>query len=105
MTVVHHTPQDMAAWRASWDRDPAIAKLYEFIVDYATQRGGLVLAVWKLHMGQIFGEPVMMTPDEVAKRLKLPLSDVTKIIADTDAFVRPRWKGTREYQSSQFAAE
>jgi len=105
MTVVHHTPQDMAAWRASWEKNSAIAKLYELIVDYATQRGGLVLGVWKLHMGQIFGEPIMMTADEVAERLKLPLSDVTKIIDDTNAHVRPKWKATREYQSSWPEAE
>jgi len=103
MTIVHHTPEDMKAWRKSWAQDPAIAKLYELTVRRATEQGGLTLKVWKLHMGQIFGEPVMMSSDEVARRLKLPLSDVMRVIEDTNAHVVPAWKATPEYRASHYA--
>jgi hypothetical protein len=95
----------MRAWRASFAKDPAIAKLYELIVKRANEKGGVALAVWRLHMGQIFGEPIMMTPDEVAKRLKLPVSDVTRIVRDIDADARAEWRRSDEYRKSRYAEQ
>jgi hypothetical protein len=103
VTIVHHTPEDMKAWRDSWAEDPGIAKLYELTRRHAIEQGGLTLAVWKLHMGQIFGEPIMMTADDVAGRLELPVSAVVKIIDDTNAQVVPQWKETPEYRASRYA--
>jgi hypothetical protein len=80
--------------------DPAIAKLYELIVAHATAKGGRTLEVWRLSMGRLFGDPVMMTTDEVAARLDLPVSEVTRVIEETNAAVRPLWTASQEFKRS-----
>src|SRR3954454_8933723 len=103
MTVVNLSPAEMKGFEASAAANPGIAKLYELIREHATQKGGIVLDVWRLHLGRIFGEPIMMTPDEVAKRLSLPLSTVTGIIEGTRKAVRPEWLASAEFRASPFA--
>lgn len=93
---------DLAALGGRLSRDPAVAKLYELLKAEAERRGGVTLAVWKLHMARLWGEPLIMTSDEVAQRLNLPVSRVTAIITDTKDAVRDSWMASEEYRSSHF---
>ena len=97
MTVVRLTDHEMAAFQAADHRNPGVSKLYELIVDYAKDQGGIVEQFWRLHMGRLFGEPMMMTFDECAQQLDLPLSEVEQIFARSRQAVLARWKQTPEY--------
>ena len=57
MTVVKLSSEEMRAFAEEDARDPAIAKLKELSVRYATEAGGVTLAVWRLAQGQFFGLP------------------------------------------------
>jgi hypothetical protein len=105
MPVVHIDPAELAALGGKLSDDPAVAKLYELLKGEAEGRGGATLAVWKLHMARLWGEPLIMTSDEVAKRLRLPVSDVAAMIAETKGAVREDWMATPEYRASRFAEE
>ncbi len=103
MTVVNLNPRQMQDFDDSRARMPAMAKLYEFEAAAARQQGGFVLEVWELHQGQLFGKPWMMTLDEVAKRLSVPVSRVADAVNTVDGEAVPRWKATPEYRASEFA--
>jgi hypothetical protein len=103
MAVVRMDPAEFAALGGRLSDDPAVAKLYELLKAEAERRGGMTLAVWKLHMARLWGEPLVMTSDEVAKRLGAPVSRVVAIISETKAAVRESWMASAEYRSSQFA--
>jgi hypothetical protein len=103
MTVVKLSPDEMRGFAASEARNPGIARLNALIREHVLAQGGVALEVWRLHLGQIFGEPVMMTPDEVAKQLGFSVSEVTSIIEETRKAVRPLWFDTPEYKASPFA--
>jgi len=103
MAVVKLDPEEMKALDGRLSADPAVAKLYALLKAEAERRGGKTLAVWKLHMGKLWGVPVVMTSDEVAKRLRMPVSTVAKHINSVTDAVRNDWKATREYQASDFA--
>jgi hypothetical protein len=98
-------PAELAALRGRLSDDPAVAKLYELLKAEAEaeRRGGMTLAVWKLHMAQLWGEPLVMTSDEVAKRVGVPISRVVAIISETKAAVRESWMASAEYRASRFA--
>lgn len=100
MSVVHHTPEAMAQWREEIERDPAMAKLRDLTVEYVRAQGGLVLDVWRLYMGQWFGEPVMMTLQHVADRLDITEQHAENIVRATDAVVVPQWRRTREFNEA-----
>lgn len=102
MPVVRLSPPEMVAF-ASEGRDPAIRKLEEITARYVTQQGGLLERIWRLHQGYIFGEPIMMTTDEIAKQLKLPLSEITAILAPADQAIHAQWRQTDEFRDSHFA--
>lgn len=100
MSVVHHTPEAMAKWHDEIERDPAMAKLRDLTVTYVRSQGGLVLDVWRLYMGQWFGEPVMMTLAHVAERLNITEHHAENIVRATDAVVVPQWRRTREFNDA-----
>ena len=78
--------------------NPAIAKLHELTVQEAERIGGLGLEAMRLFQGQIFGEPVMMTLDDVAKRLGLSQDAVSDAIRPINTAAVERWKTTDEFQ-------
>jgi NADH:ubiquinone oxidoreductase subunit E len=92
----------MKAFQEADAKDPAIAKLKEITVRHATEAGGLTLAIWRLAQGQFFGEPMLMSLDEVAKQLEMPLSEVRRIVTETDERIRAEWRRTSEYRGSRY---
>lgn len=102
VVVVHLSAGQMADFAASRARDPAIAKLYELEVAYVTKRGGLALELWRLHRGDLFGDPWIMTLDECVKRLDATEEEVLRVAGEVAADVHPRWFATEEYQRSPY---
>lgn len=102
MPVVHYSPAQLQDFERSAAKDPAIAKLHEITVQYATAQGGTVLEFWKLHMGRLFGNPWFMTVDECAKRLNMPVSAVLPIAEASGKAIHARWQATPEYQRSDY---
>ncbi|HEX5527080.1 MAG TPA: hypothetical protein VFX44_07770 [Solirubrobacterales bacterium] len=103
MTVVKITPEEMESLGNRLSGDPAVAKLYELIKKEAEEIGGDTLRAWQLHLGKIWGRPYVMTLDEVASRLRMPVSRVTGLIQEVQDVVRPKWLATPEYKASRFA--
>jgi hypothetical protein len=102
MPVVYHTPESLAEWQASTAADPAMAKLRDLTVEYVQAQGGLVLDVWRHYMGQWFGEPWMMTLNEVGARLGISENHAENIVRATDAVVVPKWRRTEEFRNSVY---
>jgi hypothetical protein len=102
VTIVRLSGEQLRGFEESRKQNPAIDKLYELEVAEVTARGGLALEIWRLHMGQLFGEPVMMTSDQVANKLDMPEEEVQTIVADVMNVVLPRWHQTPEYRGSEF---
>lgn len=68
MAVAHLSAEEMAAFASTPADDPARVADTR-IRKYAEREGGRTLTYWKLELGRIWGDPVMMTPDEAAARL------------------------------------
>lgn len=102
MVVTHLSDEELDAFKASARDNPAVAKLNELEIAHVTEVGGIALDVWRLYQGVIFGDPIMMSADEVASRLELPVSEVEGIIEDVNAAVRPAWRETPEWKDSPF---
>jgi hypothetical protein len=103
VTIVRLSGEQLREFEELRGQVPAVDKLHELEVAEVTARGGLALEVWRLNVGQLFGEPVMMTLDEVAKQLEMPEEEVHKIVGDVMEVVLPRWHETPEYRDSEFA--
>lgn len=80
--IVHMNRSEMKFFRNRKPDDPAVIA-DEKIRKYAEAKGGLTLAVWKLTMGRLWGEPLMMTKDEVGVRLNRTESDIQAIYDTT----------------------
>jgi hypothetical protein len=102
VVIVRFSGKQLREFEELRGQEPAVDKLYELEVAEVTARGGLALEIWRLHMGQLFGEPVMMTLDEVAKQLAMPEEEVKEIAGDVHKVVLPRWHQTAEYRDSEF---
>jgi hypothetical protein len=102
VTIVRFSGTQLREFEELRGQEPAVDKLHELEVAEVTARGGLALDIWRLHMGQLFGEPVMMTLDEVAKHLDMPEEEVRRIALDVHKVVLPRWHETPEYRDSEF---
>jgi hypothetical protein len=93
---------DMRAFAASEKRDPAIAKFHALQRQLAEQRGGLLLELWKLLQGRIFGLPWMMTTDDAAGRLGISQHEVQRLADDFLQEAMDAWAATPEYQQSPY---
>lgn len=82
MGVAHLDQEAMDFFKNRSPEDPAVIADAR-IKEYAEQAGGLTLQYWKLKLGRIWGDPIMMTDDEVAKRLNLPIADLRKVSDET----------------------
>lgn len=102
MPIARLSQEEMDAFAKADADDPAITRLYELTVEHAQEKGGEVLEFWELHMGRLFGKPWMMTVDEVATRLDLPISAAAKIQEDSNAEILPRWYATPEFADSPY---
>lgn len=83
MGVAHLGPDEMAYFADPSQRYPQAVRADEQIRDYAERTGGLTLEYWQLALGRIWGQPYMMTTDEVAKRLRRPISELQRIEDET----------------------
>jgi hypothetical protein len=97
MAIAHLSPEEMRQFADADKRYPRAVKLDELVRAYAEQQGGLTLSYWKLALGRLWGEPIMMSTDEVAKRLHRPVSELQAIVEETDRAVRPEWEASAEY--------
>lgn len=95
---MHLTPGDMEGLARASAANPAVARLNELIVEEAERVGGLGLQAMRLSMGHIFGEPWMMTIDEVADRLGLSEEAVSDAIEQIHRAARGRWITTAEFR-------
>lgn len=102
MVYVCLSDADMREFAESEKRDPAIARFYALQRELAGQRGGLVLELWKLLQGRIFGLPWMMTSDEAARRLGISQQEVHRLAADFSQKAMDAWAATPEYQRSPY---
>ena len=93
---------DMREFAESEKRDPAIARFYALQRELAEQRGGLVLELWILLQGRIFGLPWMMTSDEAAGRLGISQQEVHRLADDFSQEAMDAWAATPEYQRSPY---
>jgi hypothetical protein len=100
MANIHLTPSKLAELTHVVDSRPASAKLRELTVEYAASRGGKFLEFWRLFRGDYFGEPTIMSSDEIAKRLNRPVSELQRIFTETMEWVRPRWQASAEYNAN-----
>jgi hypothetical protein len=103
MTVVRLSSQDLNEFAKAREADPAIAKLQDLKVARAKELGGLTLQIYRLHQGLLFGEPIMMTLDEVASRLNLPVSAIADHVMKVDDPALREWVQTSEHKASQYA--
>ena len=106
MGVVHVrlSDADMREFAESEKRDPAIARFYALQRELVEQRGGLVLELWKLLQGRIFGLPWMMTSDEAGGRLGISQQEVHRLADDFSREAMDAWAATPEYQGSSYKA-
>lgn len=102
MTIVRLSESEMRGFEQSAEEDPAIKRLNQLTVEYAQKQGGITLEFWKLHMGRLFGLPWMMTVDECAKRLRLPISQLKSIAIESEYAIAKRWEASAEYQRSEW---
>ena len=102
MVYVSLSDADMREYAETEKRDPAIARFYALQRELAGQRGGLVLELWKLLQGRIFGLPWMMTSDEAARRLGISQQEVHRLAADFSQEAMDAWAATPEYQRSPY---
>lgn len=82
--VVHLTPAEMQHW-ASLPEDHPVAVNDRQVRAYAETQGGLTLQYWKLALGRVWGDPFMMTNDEVARRPGVAEADLEQIVTETNA--------------------
>ena len=102
MVHVRLSDADMREFAESEKRDPAIARFYALQRELAEQRGGLVLELWRLLQGRIFGLPWMMTSDEAASRLGISQQEVHRLADDFSQEAMDAWAATPEYQRSPY---
>ena len=106
MVVVYARLSDaeMRGFAKSEAADPAIAKLYALERQFAEQRGGRTLDLWRLHQGRIFGLPWMMSLDDAAARLGIAEAEATALATELRESVWRTWKQTPEYRDSPYPA-
>ena len=97
MTVVRFTEQEMEGWREAHRKTPRTRKLYDLAMAHAEREGGQTLELWKNHMGRLWGIPIMMTIDDAARQMNLPMSRAQKIYDHTIEAIRPEWEASPEY--------
>ncbi len=102
MVCVRLSDAEMRGFAESEKADLAIAKFYALQRELAEQRGGLVLELWKLLQGRIFGLPWMMSLDEAAARLGLAEQEADGLAADFSQATMDAWAATTEYQRSPY---
>jgi hypothetical protein len=105
MTVVRLSSQDLSEFAKAREAEPAVAKLQDLQVARAKKLGGLTLQVYRLNQGLLFGEPIMMTADEVASRLNLPVSTIVDHLMKVDDPALREWFQTSEFQTSRYAQQ
>lgn len=97
MTVVRFTEEEMSNWREADRRTPRTRKLFELAKAHAEQEGGQTLELWKNHMGRLWGIPIMMTIDDAAQRMNIPVSRAQQIYDDSIEAIRPEWEASPEF--------
>lgn len=101
MPIVNLTPEDMTAFRASRQKHPWAKKRDDITLEVVNNKGGQTLEIWMLLDGRIFGHPWLMTSDEVARRLNLPLSEVITIAETAGQEIHDTWTATPEFKMFQ----
>src|SRR5262249_30952061 len=84
MGVAHLSPDEMAYFSDSARRYPPAVLADQRLREYAERVGGLTLRYWQLALGRVWGQPYMMTVDEAASRLGLPISQLQAIDDETN---------------------
>jgi hypothetical protein len=98
---IHLTDDQLREWQALHRRYPGWGKRWELIRRYALRKGGLTLRFWQLHQGPAFGLKHVMNVEACAHRLRVPVSRLMGIHAETMAWVEPRLRKTTEWQELQ----
>lgn len=84
MGVAHLSPDEMAYFSDPTRRYPPALEADQRLREYAEHVGGLTLRYWQLALGRVWGQPYMMTTDEAASRLGLPISELQLIEDETN---------------------
>jgi hypothetical protein len=100
MTVARFTEQEMENWREADRKTPRTRKLFDLTKAHAEQEGGQTLELWKLHMGRLWGIPIMMTIDDAAQRMNISVSRAQQIYDNSVEVIRPEWEASPEYHIS-----
>lgn len=78
MSVAHLDDEAMAFFASRPSDDPAVIADTK-IRRCAEEQGGRTLEYWRLSLGRIWGDPIMMTADEVALRLGWTVEEAEEI--------------------------
>ena len=100
MTVARFTEQEMENWREADRKTPRTRKLFDLAKAHAEQEGGQTLELWKLHMGRLWGIPMMMTIDDAAQRMNISVSRAQQIFDNSIEAIRPEWEASPEFHIS-----
>ncbi len=92
MGIVNLSAEEMESFRNRSPDEPSVLADQK-IRAYAERTGGLTFEYWRLAMGRIWGDPYMMTVEEVAKRLNRPVADLKAVIEETN--VACGWRPAR----------
>lgn len=98
MAVVRFTDAEMEGWRDADRRAPRARKLFELAKAHAEGAGGQTLELWKLHMGRLWGIPVMMGVDDAAQQMGISVSRAQRIYDGSIEAIRPEWEASPEYR-------
>lgn len=89
------------AWQDLHEIFPGWRRRWELVAEYARKQGGLTLRFWNLKCGPAFGSRRWLSVEQCAHALKVPVSDLAQIRADTYAWVRPRLHADPSWQEMQ----
>lgn len=98
MTVISFDAEGMRKYRASRAKHRWVRTREEITLRVVHQRGGRTLEVFKLLDGRLFGAPWLMTSDEVARRLNLPVSEVIKVAESAYRVIWDEYRRLPEYK-------
>lgn len=98
--AVEHSPEEIRELQEMIAGRPQLARMAEVTVQYATERGGLILDCLRLLYGPWFGEPWIMTPAACAEEVGVTLETLEDLLAEIDEAIHQRLGGGEDEQSA-----
>jgi hypothetical protein len=100
--VIHLTQRHRANYEAWVRTNPEYKSWRDLLVQYAKDQGPRTFEILRLSEGLDFGGDVMMTEEAIARRLKMPVSEVSTTVTHAIKHADSAWEGTPDQK--RFAA-